>query len=303
MQYTAPVLKLSAAIIIAGMVAAGSVHAQPGSVPAEASLLSPVRIAPMENGPLLVTDYNARSVCAVNRQNLKVLRCFPVEGKPTAVAWAKGSVYVGNETSGTVEVYNPSGKWRFDLEGGKGSVRLPNDIAVDERNGRIFVVDGHERNIKVFGLNGSRLFTITGPPAGAGALANPTGIAYDALRNEVLVSDYGNPAARYPARIHVFDNGGNYVTGFSGRTGGFSRPQGIAVEGDRLYITDGMLGSVLVLERTTGAKIKALGTFGSGPGQLMLPLDVAVDPAAGDVFVTNNRNGRVERFREGGQRP
>ncbi len=134
-------------------------------------------------------------------------------------------------------------------------------------------------------------------------MTSPTGIAYDPLRSELLVSDYGNPSSRYPARIHVFDTAGNALTAFSGRTGGFSRPQGMAVAGDRLYVADGMLGSVLVLDRATGARLRALGTFGSGPGRLMLPLDVAVDAADGSIFVTNNRNNRVERFTEGDKRP
>ncbi len=164
MRHGTTFLGRSAAWCIAGLLAAGIAHAQPASLPAGTTLLSPVRIAFMESGPLLATDYAGRSVCLLQRKSLKVLRCFSVEGKPLAVAWAKGLVYVGNETSGTVAVYNPAGKWRFDLGSEKGSVGLPTDIAVDERNGRLFVLDGRERSIKVFGLDGSRLFTITGTP-------------------------------------------------------------------------------------------------------------------------------------------
>lgn len=294
-----------AACFLAGAVTAGLLYAHPAppAGPAAGSLRSPVRITAMDNGPLLVTDYTMQSVCMVNRVKLDVLRCFRIEGKPLAVAWANGHVYVGNETSGAVEVYNPAGKWQFDLGGGKGEIRQPNDMAVDEKSGKLFVADGHEKNIKVFSLDGARLSTITGTPGGDGRLVNPTGIALDAARGEVLVSDYGNPALSFPAWIHVFDYAGNYVSGIPGRTGGFSRPQGLAVDGDRLFVADGMLGSVLVFDRATGTRVKTLGTFGAGPGQLMLPLDVVVDPAAGDVFVTNNRNGRVERLAEGGLVP
>lgn len=293
------------ACFLAGGVAVGLVYAQPPSphLPVGSAtrvLGSPVRIAAMDNGPLLVTDYTARSVCMVNRTKLDVLRCFPIEGNPLAVAWVDGRVYVGNETTGAVEVYNPEGEWQFDLGSGKGTIKKPTDMAVDENSRKIFVTDGNEKNIKVFSFNGVWLYTITGTLWGAERLVNPTGIALDAVQGEVFVSDYGDPAQRFPARILVFDLDGNYLRSIPGRAGGFSRPQGLAVEGDRLFVADSMLGAILVFDRATGTKVKTLGSFGSGPGQLMLPLDVLALAATGDVFVTNNRNSRVERFAEGG---
>jgi hypothetical protein len=57
----------------------------------------------------------------------------------------------------------------------------------------------------------------------------------------------------------------------------------------------------LIVTRQTATMTAAagtLGSFGDGPGQLMLPLDTVA--AAGDVYVTNNRAGRIERFAGGG---
>ena len=231
-----------------------------------------------------------------------VLRCIAVEGRPLGVAWSRGLVYVGNETAGTVEVYNPGGKLLFRF-GSEGSARVPQSIALDAGSGRVFVVDGLEKAIKVFDLNGSPVATITGDAAGNGKLVNPVACAVDPARSEVLVSDYGDPAASFPARIRIYDFSGNFVTALSGRTGGFSRPQGLFVQGNLIFLADGMLGQVLVFDRTTLAKVKTLGSFGDAPGKLMLPLDVLVDPASADVFVTNNRAGRVERFKKGGLVP
>lgn len=266
------------------------------------SLVSPVRIAAMADGPLLVTDYGTGSVCMVNRSTLRVLRCFGVEGRPLGVAWTPGRVFVGDETTGNVAVYNPGGKRLFSF-GGSGSVKVPGDMAIDMQSGRLFVVDTADGNIKVFDLEGRRLSTITGDAAGSGKLVNPVAIAVDPVRGEVLVSDYGDPAASYPARIRIYDYAGNFVLALSGKTGGFSRPQGLNVAFDRIFVADAMLGQVLVFDRSTLAKVRTLGTFGTGPGKLMLPLDVAVDGSAGDVYVTNNRAGRVERFKGGGLTP
>lgn len=269
---------------------------------ADVSLLSPVRIAAMDDGPLLVSDYAAGSICMVNRNTLRVLRCFTVAGRPSGVAWSQDRIYVGNEAAGTVEVYNPGGLLLFRF-GAEGAIKAPGGIAVDAGSGMIFVADGFEKNIKVFDRDGRPLYTITGDTSGSGHLVNPVEVAVDPSRGEILVSDYGDPADTFPARIRIYDLAGNFITALSGKRGGFSRPQGLSVRGDLLFVADGMLGQVLVFDRSTLVRVRTLGSFGTGPGQLMLPLDVLADPASGDVFVTNNRMGRVERFEKGGLVP
>lgn len=268
-------------------------------------LLSPARLSPGPSGILLVTDYRAQAVFMVSRANVaKVIRSFSIDGRPLGIAWARGRIYVGNETTGAVEVYNPAGKRMYTLGGAPGSVKQPSDIAVDESRGLVFVVDGQEKRIRVFGLKGPELTAISG--IGAGSLVNPIGIALDQAREEILVSDYGHPAdssgERIPSLVHIFDYDGNKTAEISG-SGRFSRPQGLAVEDGYIYLTDGMLGQVLVLDRSSGATVATLGEFGTGPGQLQLPLDVVIDPSSKDVYVTNNRAARVELFEGGGQVP
>jgi DNA-binding beta-propeller fold protein YncE len=247
---------------------------------------------------LFVTDYRQKAVFVVNKATLKILRSFPIEGAPLAVAWHRGRVYVGNETTGRVEVYNPAGKHLSDLGGPGKALMRPSDVAIDERSGTVMVVDSSDGTVKVFDLNGVLLQTISSP-----ALVNPTGIVLDPERREVIVSDYGDPALKYPARVLVFDHAGNLLRNFSGRTGGFSRPQGMANDHEHVFLAEALAGKVLVLDRMTGAVVKTLGTFGSGRGELMLPLDVLLDPLTRDVYVTNNRMGRIERFPEGGMLP
>lgn len=269
--------------------------AAPGGPPRRA-MLSPVRLSGGE-GALVVSDYRARAVFMVNKQGPRALRSFAIDGAPLAVAWFQGLVYVGNETTGSIEVYTPAGKFLSYL-GERGQVKSPNDMAIDEESGKVFVVDGRDRSLKVFDRDGGMTQTITSQ-----ALVNPTGIVLDAARGEVFVSDYGDPALKYPAQVLVFDYAGNLLRSLPGRTAGFSRPQGMALDDGHVFLADGLIGKVLVLDSSTGAVVKTLGSFGAGPGQLMLPLDVVIDPSTKDVYVTNNRPGRIERFPEGGLLP
>ena len=262
---------------------------------------SPVRLSYGPEGLLLVTDYNTQEVLTVNKKTLKIVRSFAVKGRPLGIAWTRGRIYVGNETTGTVEVYNPSGKWMYNLGDAEGEIRQPSDIAVDEQRRRVFVVDAFENRVKVFDLEGAEMGSIGG--TGAVTLVDPTGITVDAEREEVLVSDYGDPAANIEARIFIFDYAGNHlgmIAGNANSSARFSRPQGLAMDSGNIFMVDGMLGQVLVFDRGTTTLVATLGEFGTGPGQLQLPLDVVIDPPSGDVYVTNNRARRVERFAEGG---
>jgi DNA-binding beta-propeller fold protein YncE len=285
-QFLPPVLLLTVSLLFPALSTAA--ESAGGST---IELVSPARIA-RAGAVLYVTDYRQSAVIMVNTTGLKPLRSFPIAGSPLAVAWHRGQVYVGNETTGHIEVYNPAGKHVADLG---GTVTRPNDMAFDDRSGALFVVDGGDSSLKVFDRDGALTQTITSQD-----LVNPTGIVLDADRGEIYVSDYGDPALKYPARVLVFDYAGNLLRTLPGRTGGFSRPQGMALDGGHVFLADGLIGKVLVLDSSTGTVLKSLGSFGTDPGQLMLPLDVTVDPLTKDVYVTNNRLGRIERFPGGG---
>ena len=265
---------------------------------------SPARLSHGPEGLLLVTDYNTQEVLIMNKKTLKRVRSITVKGRPLGIAWARGRIYVGNESSGSVEVYNPAGKWMYTLGGTPGQIRQPSDIAVDEQLGRVFVVDGYENSVKVFDLEGAEMDSIGS--SGAVKLVDPTGITLDAGREEVLISDYGDPALDIDAKIFIFGYAGNYlgeIAGDANTTVRFSRPQGLAVDSGNIFMVDGMLGQILVFDRESTVMVKTLGEFGTEPGQLQLPLDVVIDLPSGDVYVTNNRAQRVELFAEGGLVP
>ena len=122
---------------------------------------------------------------------------------------------------------------------------------------------------------------------------------------------FGDPGAGILPRIKIFDEHGvelDEIVAFE--TGGmlsrqqtFSSPQGLSVFNGHLFFTDSSSGEVQVYNLTTKAYVKTIGVRGQGDGELFYPLDVYIDPTNSDVFVTDNRNGRVSVFRGEGEVP
>ena len=269
------------------------------------AMSSPTRIAPMQDTRLLVSDYAARLIHIVDQRTVTVERSFRVAGAPVAVAWGLDRIFVGNETQGQVEVYNPRGKL-IGVFGAAGSIRLPNAIAVNSAAGLVYVLDAFEKVVKIFSAaDGTLLGSLTAP----GALLAPTAMTFDAARGLVIVSDFGSFSdstfTKPSAVIHHFDLSGNELLAFNGIIPGtatrtFVRPQGLTVEGGRLFVVDGLRSEVHVLDSETGVPVGVIGSFGSGVGELSLPLDIVFSALTGRLYVTDNGNRRITSFLLGG---
>jgi len=292
-------------LLVLLLISAGPVaHAAP---PAGGPLgvATPVRIATMPGDRLLVSDYDLGVIHIVDRQDLSVERSFSVGGRPVAVAWGLDRIFVGNETLGRVEVYNPRGK-RIATFGEPGSIRLPNAIAVDAEGSQVLVLDVFEKVVKVFSSDGILLRRLTQP----GALTNPSAMTFDPVRRRVLVSDFGAYAdstfAKQNALVRHFDTDGVELQSFDGvipntTTRTFVRPQGLAFDGaGHLYVVDSFASEVHVLDAASGVPIGVLGGFGTDPGLLSLPLDAVFSSTGGKLYVTDSRNGRIATFAQWG---
>ena len=102
----------------------------------------------------------------------------------------------------------------------------------------------------------------------------------------------------------MYDYSGTYIKTIlstSGSAYGFSRPQGLAVVPNAyVLVAESAQGKVHMFNTTTSAGVKTLGSFGTGDGELFLPLDLWIDTTTYDVYVTDNRNGRITVFAGGG---
>ncbi len=180
---------------------------------------------------------------------------------------------------------------------GDGQFDTPDGLATDSA-GRLFVADRSNDRVQVFSADGT---FIASWKDGLG-LRSPYGVAVD---------DRG--------AVYVIDNGNNRVvqlsaTGALVRTWGskgvgdgqLDDPRGIGVGPDgTVYVADH--GNNRVVAFTADGQFLRMwgrnggdGTAGSGPGEFDQPRGVVTD-AAGDVYVVEKRNNRVQEFTSDGQ--
>lgn len=255
-------------------------------------LSSPLRLIAGPDGDYLVADYRTQRIYSVTPQTLDTpLPSFETRGQPLSLARIESNgrtcYLVGNDSARTIDLFEakngrvkPKKQWTTltDIQ--------PLDMAVATAQQRIYVVDGSSGAILALDYSGQPL-TLAGSFAG---LVTPKGIAVDAAQQRVIVSDYGDPALETGAKLVIYDLDGQQLGVISG---GFSRPQGVTADNGRIFVVDAMLGQVLEYHLATEGLIATYGCFGSGPGHLLLPMDVVIDSPGQLLLVADHRNGRI----------
>jgi DNA-binding beta-propeller fold protein YncE len=264
-----------------------------------ADFRGPTRLAVDASDNLYMTDPEAGTVL-VRAANGRLTARREHTGRPVSVAVdAAGRVYVGDAENGAITVYDTDWAPLFQLGRGPGEATLPGDIAIDPETGRVYVVDSAQHLIKIYSPRGALLHSFGSPGALEGQFNFPAAIFLDTASGVLLVSDQLN------FRLQAFDLDGGYlycIGGSSGSPGSFFQgsrplhvPQGLWVGADGLiYVADASEGRVRILDRD-GIEIGHVGEFGAGPGQLSIPMDVAMD-GYGRLFVAASNNSRLEVF-------
>jgi sugar lactone lactonase YvrE len=169
---------------------------------------------------------------------------------------------------------------------------------------------------------------LAGATPGPAELAKPFGLAIDA-QGDILVTDTGANAvccldrarkkwlrwdqvgktrfqspvaiARHRDTIFVADSGLGKVLAFgeNGKaqfeiTRELERPSGLAVSGERIYVSDTQLHQVVVYD-VRGVFLNKFGKRGTGEGEFNFPTHVAVD-SKGLIYITDSLNCRVQVF-------
>ena len=198
-----------------------------------------------------------------------------------------GHVYVADTLNDRIQVFDAAGGVGvIDGAGTEaGPFEDPAGMATDA-DGNVYVADWENHRIQKFDRNGQ--FILEWTEAGATPLHRPLDVAADAPF--VYVADTGHD------RIVKFQTDGAFIDAWAGE-GELSWPSGLAVDdsGD-VYVADSKHHRILKYS-PEGDPIGAFGGFGSLPGQLKEPADVAVGPD-GRVFVTDMGNNRIQVFRE-----
>lgn len=154
---------------------------------------------------------------------------------------------------------------------------------VEMWNGRIYTCDIRAACVMVFDLR-SRQTRVMGT-TGREVLLRPTDVAV-AEDGTKYVADIGRNM------IFVFDAKERFVTTYGMKD---LQPSGVAVFGDRLYVSNFVGQRVEILNRFNGAPIGHIGEKGDEDGKFVRPLGIEVDKD-GNVYVTDVIRCKMQKF-------
>lgn len=208
-----------------------------------------------------------------------------------AVDAATGDVFVTDSNNSRVQklVWNAGHTElqyaaQFGTSGsGLHNLGLPGGVTVDN-DGSVYIAD--EDNLRVLHLqsdltNPSELK----PETEAGQFFSCWAVAQDASKNYYLADGWDNS-------IHKLNNAGNGLRKWGGTgsaDGKFDGPYGIAVKGDRVYVTDGENSRIQIFDTDGVHKSNLI------HASIQWPIGLAFD-GAGNLYVSNADPDRIEKF-------
>ena len=222
----------------------------------------------------------------------------------------QGSLFVVDNGNNRIQKFDNTGNFII-LWGNFGSANSnfhnPTGIACDGK-GDVWVVDTNNHRVQKFdGKLGGYIMKFGSRGNGEGQFNSPWGIAVDRVRGYVYVVDRAN------FRVQKFDMAGEFIMSwgsFGNGDGQFYFPRGIAVDQNdgSVYVVDMGNHRIQKFDTSTNVLPQLLTKWGgssepghaSSPlaqeaGQLRSPWGIAVD-GAGDVFVSDAGNHRIEKF-------
>ena len=274
--------------------------------PITTMMSAPTAVALDNYGNVYVTESN-KDRLLIFSQSGNYLDMITGLDKPISVAVDDdGRIFIGNKKSGNVEVYNADLTLLFKLGSGDGEITQPNGIAVSGAGG-IYVVDKKDNKVKVYNPDGSPDFSFGSPGDGNGEFNNPTSIAIDEFKGELIISDLAKTSCDFAwcfgekdgARIQVFDMNGGFKRSFDNfyyqndyTEGLNAKPLGLTVDGQsRIYATDAANQIVHVFE--SGGTL--LGIILDPGSPLRTPLGITVG-STNKLYVASSNTGRVEVY-------
>jgi len=103
-------------------------------------------------------------------------------------------------------------------------------------------------------------------------------------------------------RVQKFTSKGILVTKWgyenTGGEGASRRPHQLAINsGGRAFLTTRANSEILVFD-SDGKFLTKWGSKGTADGTMQKPEDLAINPMTGDVYVTDTKNSRIQKFSE-----
>jgi tripartite motif-containing protein 71 len=241
--------------------------------------------------------------------------------RPAAVAVdADGAIYVADSGNDRIQKLSPSGDpiaiWQYCLPGSNpcapapghdpGQFFDPEGIAVDGQ-GNVYVSEVSNNRIQKLDRDGKSLSSFGGPLGDAPAQFNqPFGLSVDRAGN-LYVADLNNN------RVQKLSPGGQplaiFGTGRGAGPGQLVQPRGVTVDSaGNVYVSDTQNhrveefapdGSFVTQWRRCedDPSVCQFPNSGGGPGEFFYPRGLVAD-GAGDLYVADTSNNRIQRFVE-----
>jgi len=246
-----------------------------------------------KDGRILVTDTAHADIFIYDLLNKKVSAVSSsgtrIFFKPIGVATDEsGRIFVSDSRTDQVAVLDNKGRLMRYLAPGT-PFKQPTGLAVDNKLGRLYVVDTHLNNVQSFDLKTMKYLKTFGERGKEeGSFNFPSNIAVDANSN-IYVVDTMN------ARVQVFDSVGRFLYSygrFGDAPGEFARPKGVAIDSEgHVYIVDAAFNNVQIFD-DEGEVLMSFGGYGNGRGQLILPVGIAIDKDD-YIYVADSWNERI----------
>ncbi len=256
-------------------------------------ILVPHGVVSDGEGKVYVTDWGGGLVHYFNFKKKKYDKFYKTKlGKlasPIGVALdGEGRVYVSDSLLRRIFVFDGT---KNKLVIGDDSLIRPTGIAINQKEGLLYVVDTGSHCVDVFDLKGKKLFSFGSHGSQDGQFNYPTHIALDKDGN-VYVMDTLN------FRVEIFGRSGKFKSSF-GNNGtsihDLMKPKGIAVDTEgHVWISDSFRNTIQVFDRK-GTLLLIFGKLGVGPGQFNVPEGIFID-SANRLFVADSYNYRLQIY-------
>jgi len=207
-----------------------------------------------------------------------------------------GDIYMADTDRYQIDVYSAGGSYLRSWGGkgaGAGKFLYPSRVVVSS-TGTVYTADTWDHNVVVSTTSGAEQRVIGGFGTTNGKFRSPHGLALDAQDN-LYVVDAGN------WRVQVFDKNGNFLRKFGTKGSGLGQFQGdmrgIAINKAQgwVYVVDGEGNKVQRFD-LNGKPLNKWGSQGYGPGQFADGGREATVDNAGNLWVADMPNFRVQKF-------
>jgi hypothetical protein len=258
---------------------------------------TPADLAIDSSGNVYVADRDNGKIQKFDDEGI-LIKTWNSGYEPVGIAVdSSGNVYVGDSYNGKIQKFTSDGTTIGDWDSGGLT-----SIAVDSL-GFVYVTDRYQSKIRKFTSDGTLIKEWGSEGSGDGQFKDFAGIAVDSA-GFVYVTEWNRNI-----RIQKFDSDGNFVTKWGSRGNGdgqFFYAWGIAVDpAGFVYVADISdkefdPSSIFFHSRiqkfdSQGTFISKWGSHGSGDGQFIIPMGVAV-ASPGFVYVSEQGNHRIQKF-------